>query len=121
MCFWYQIGFLGIGIILLCIKAFRLPFINAIKKNGKKYLYLNITNEALNLIGNLLVNYANVALPIALATVLTGFEGAFAFIIGVIGTIFIPRYIKEDLNKTIVIQKVFCIILGIIGLIILVY
>ena len=119
--FWYQIGFLGIGIILLCIKAFRLPFINAIKKNGKKYLYLNITNETLNLIGNLLVNYANVALPIALVTVLTGFEGAFAFIIGVLGTIFIPRYIKEDLNKTIVIQKVFCIILGIIGLIILVY
>ena len=119
--FWYQMGFLGIGIILLCIKAFRLPFINAIKKNGKKYLYLNITNEALNLIGNLLVNYANVALPIALVTVLTGFEGAFAFIIGVLGTIFIPKYIKEDLNKTIVIQKVFCIILGIIGLIILVY
>ena len=119
--FWYQIGFLSIGIILLCIKAFRLPFINAIKKNGKKYLYLNISNEALNLIGNLLVNYANVALPIALVTVLTGFEGAFAFIIGVLGTIFIPKYIKEDLNKTIVIQKVFCIILGIIGLIILVY
>ena len=38
--FWYQIGFLIMGIVLLCIKAFRLPFINAIKKNGKKYLYL---------------------------------------------------------------------------------
>lgn len=119
--FWYQIGFLVMGIILLCIKSFREPFINAIKKNGKKYLYLNVSNEAINLIANLLVNYANIVLPIALVTVLTGFQGAFAFILGVIGTIFIPKYIKEDMTRNVVIQKVSCIILGIIGLIILVY
>ena len=109
------------GIMLLCIKSFREPFINAIKKNGKKYVYLNVTNEAINLIANLLVNYANIVLPIALVTVMTGFQGAFAFILGVIGTIFIPKYIKEDMTRNVVIQKVSCIILGIIGLIILVY
>ena len=43
------------------------------------------------------------------------------FVIVVLGTIFIPRYIKEDLSKKIVIQKVACIILSIIGLIVLVY
>ena len=119
--FWYQIGFLVMGIMLLCIKSFREPFINAIKKNGRKYLYLNVSNEAINLIANLLVNYANIVLPIALVTVMTGFQGAFAFILGVIGTIFIPKYIKEDMTRNVVIQKVSCIILGIIGLIVLVY
>ena len=119
--FWYQIGFLIIGIALLLSKSFRIPFANAIKKNGKRYLILNTTNEVINLVANLLVNYANLLIPIALVNVLNGFQGAFAFILGIIGTILLPKYIKEDLNKNVVVQKIICIILGIIGLIILVY
>lgn len=119
--FWYQIGFLIIGIALLLSKSFRIPFVNAIKKNGKRYLILNTTNEVINLVANLLVNYANLLIPIALVNVLNGFQGAFAFILGIIGTILLPKYIKEDLNKNVVVQKIICIILGIIGLIILVY
>lgn len=118
--FWFQIGFLIIGLILLCLKTFRSPFINAIKKNGKKYLTLNITNESINLIANLLVNLANVTIPIALVNVLNGFQGAFVFVLGILGTIFFPKYIKEDLSRNVVIQKIICIILSIIGLIILV-
>ena len=119
--FWYQIGFLIMGVVLLLLKSFRIPFVNAIKKNGKRYLILNTTNEVINLIANLLVNYANLLIPIALVNVLNGFQGAFAFILGIIGTILLPKYIKEDLSKKVVIQKIVCIILGIIGLIILVY
>ena len=119
--FWYQIGFLIIGLILLLLKSFRIPFIKAIKNNGKRYLILNSTNEVINLVANLLVNYANLLIPIALANVLTGFQSAFAFILGIIGTILIPKYIKEDLSRSVIIQKIVCIILGIIGLIILVY
>ena len=119
--FWYQIGLLIIGIVLLCIKSFRMPFVNALKNNGKKYFILNTTNEVINLTANLLVNYANLIIPIALVNVLNGFQGAFAFILGVIGTLLLPKYIKEDLSRKVVIQKIVCIVLGIIGLIILVY
>lgn len=119
--FWYQIGFLIMGIVLLLLRSFRIPFVNAIKKNGKRYLILNTTNEVINLIANLLVNYANLLIPVALVNVLSGFQGAFAFILGIIGTLLLPKYIKEDLSKRVVIQKIVCIILGIIGLIILVY
>lgn len=117
--FWYQIGFLLIGIILICIKSYRKTFIKAIKKNGKLYLSLNITNEVLNLVANLLVNFANVVIPIALANVLNGFQGAFVFILGVIGVKLLPKYFKENLNKKIVLQKVGCIMLSIIGLIVM--
>lgn len=109
------------GIVLLLLKSFRIPFVNAIKKNGKRYLILNTTNEVINLTANLLVNYANLLIPIALVNVLNGFQGAFAFILGIIGTLLLPKYIKEDLSKRVVIQKIVCIILGIIGLVILVY
>ena len=119
--FWYQIGFLIMGMLLLCLKTFRVPFSNALKKNGKRYLALNTTNEVINLIANLLVNFANVTIPIALVNVLNGFQGAFAFGLGVLGTLFFPKYIKEDMSKDVVVQKIVCIVLGIIGLIILVY
>ena len=117
--FWYQIGLLIPGIIFLCIKSFRTTFLKAIKNNGKKYFSLNITNETINLIANLLVNLANLTIPLALANVLNGFQGAFVFILGAIGVKFLPKYFKENMNKKVVIQKVSCIILSIIGLIIM--
>ena len=117
--FWFQIGLLILGIIFICIKSYRVTFIKAIKNNGKKYFSLNIINEAINLIANWLVNFANVTIPLALVNVLNGFQGAFAFILGFIGVKFLPKYFDESLSKKIVIQKVSCIILSIIGLIIM--
>lgn len=117
--FWFQIGFLILGIILICFKSYRTTFIKAIKNNGRKYFSLNITNEVINLIANLLVNFANVTIPLALANVLNGFQGAFVFILGVIGVKLLPKYFKENISKKIVIQKISCIILSIIGLIIM--
>ena len=117
--FWLQIGFLLQGIILICFKSFRTTFINAVKNNGKKFFSLNITNETINLIANLLANFANVTIPLALVNVLNGFQGAFVFILGVVGVKLLPKYFKETISKKIVIQKISCIILSIIGLIIM--
>ena len=117
--FWFQIGFLIQGIILICFKNYRLTFIKAIKNNGQKYFSLNITNEVINLIANLLVNFANVTIPLALANVLNGFQGAFVFILGVIGVKLLPKYFKESISKKIVVQKISCIIISIVGLIIM--
>ena len=117
--FWYQVGFILIGIVLMCVKSFRTTFIKAIKTNGKRYLSLNVTNEAINLWANLLVNFANVTIPIAIANILNGFQGAFVFILGVIGVKLLPKYFKEDLRRKIVIQKVGCIVLSVIGLVVM--
>ena len=117
--FWYQIGLLLVGVILINIKGFRKSFIKMIKNNGKKFISLNITNEALNLIANLMVNFANLTIPLALANTLNGFQGAFCFIIGVIGVTIFPQIFSEDLNKKIVFQKIISIIIGIIGLIVM--
>ncbi len=117
--FWYQIGFLIMGIILMCIKSYRITFIKAIKNNGKTYFSLNVTNEVLNLIANLLVNFANLTIPIALANVLNGFQGIFVFLLGIVGVKFLPKYFKENLNKKVIFQKVSCIVLSVIGLIVM--
>lgn len=117
--FWYQVGLLLMGIILMCVKNYRNTFIKAIKTNGKTYFTLNMTNEGINLIANLLINFANLTIPIALANVLSGFQGAFVFILGVIGVKLLPKYFKEDLTKNIVLQKVSCIVLSVVGLIVM--
>lgn len=117
--FWYQIGLLLVGLVLISIKSFRLSFIKMIKNNGEKFIALNITNEVLNLIANLMVNFANLTIPLALANTLNGFQGAFCFIIGIIGVTLFPKIFSEELNKKIVIQKIISIILGIIGLIVM--
>ena len=117
--FWYQIGFLLIGLFLMCIRSFRTTFIKAIKTNGKKYFSFNAVNEVLNLIANLLVNFANVTIPIAMANILNGFQGAFVFILGAIGVKVLPKYFKEDLSKKNIVQKVSCIVLSIVGLVVM--
>lgn len=115
--FWYQIGLLLIGIILLIVlKDYRQSFVNMIKENGKKFISLNVANEGMNLVAQFLVNFANLTLPLALANVLNGFQGAFVFIIGAIGVMLFPKVFSEELSKRIVIQKVGCIILGIVGM-----
>lgn len=117
--FWYQIGFLIIGIVLVCIKSFRKSFLNTIKNNGKLYFSINMINEALNLAANLLVNFAVVSMPVALANVLNGFQGAFVFILGIIGGKLLPKYFKENMSEKVVFQKIGCIILSVVGLIII--
>ena len=117
--FWLQIGLLALGLILMCIKSYRTTFIKAIKNNGRRYISLNVTNEVINLIANLLVNFANVTIPLALANVLNGLQGAFVFILGAIGVKALPKYFKEDMRKQAVIQKIGCIIMSIVGLIIM--
>ena len=73
----------------------------------------------LNLIANLLVNFANVTIPIAIANILNGFQGAFVFVLGAIGVKVLPKYLKENLSKKIVVQKTSCIALSIVGLVVM--
>lgn len=117
--FWYQVGLLLLGIFLLFIKNIRKVFIQAIKNNGKKYLLFNISNESINLSANLLINFSNVTIPIAIANVLNTFQSVFVFVLGIIGTKLFSKYFNENLEKKIIIRKVSCIFLSLIGLIIM--
>ena len=117
--FWYQIGLILVGLVLIGRKSYREQFVSAIKNNGKKYISLNVTNETVNLVAVFMVNYAATIIPVALADILNGFQGAFVFILGVLGAKFLPKYFKENLSKKVVLQKVACIMLSIIGLVVM--
>lgn len=114
--FFYQIGLLFSGIVLIFIKKYRIPFLRMIKNGRARIFLLNTTNEAINLFANLFVNYANTIIPIALSTTLNGFQPAFVFLIGFIGEKTAPKIFYENISKSTIIQKSICIILGVIGL-----
>ena len=116
--FYFQISLLLIGLSLISIKSFRTTFMQAIKSNGKKYLTINIINEAMNLLGMLLENYANVIIPIAIVAVVSRMQVVFVFVIGLLGTILLPKYFKENIEKKSIIKKAMCITLSIIGFVI---
>jgi len=113
---WYQIGLILIGIVFLLINSYRKEFMDMIKENGKKFISINVVNEGINLVSHSMVNFANLTIPLALANVLNGFQGAFVFFIGAVGMMIVPKVFSEDLSKKVVLQKVSCIILGIIGM-----
>jgi transporter family protein len=117
--FCYQIGLILIGMVLLGCKSYRETFLMAIKNNGNKYISINIANEVINLVAVFLINFSATIIPVALASILNGFQGAFVFVLGVLGMRFLPKYFKEDLSRKMVLQKVTCILLSIAGLVVM--
>lgn len=120
MTFWYQLGLALNGLLMfLFLKSFRKSFISLVKSNGEVVFGANVINEALNLVANLLVNFAITIAPMAIVLTLNGLQPFFVFLIGLIGTIILPKFIKEDITKRTIFQKAICIIISIIGLAIL--
>ncbi len=120
MTFWYQIGLLLNGLIIFIFsKSFRKSFINLIKDNGKIVFGANVVNEILNLVANILVNFTITIAPLAIVLTLNGLQPFFVFLMGLVGTIVLPKFIKEDITKRAIIQKIICILISVIGLAIL--
>lgn len=114
--FWENVGLAVFGLILLIsVRRYRNDFISSFKKNGKKIIALNAFNEIISIIGIIIFTYAFMFAPLALVSVINGFQPLFVFLIGATLTIFFPSLIKEELNKKIILQKVIFIGLMIWG------
>ncbi len=79
------------------------------------------TNQALAAGGFLLQNYAISLTSVALVNALQGVQYVFIILIGVIATIFYPKFLKENISKSIIVQKIIAVILIAIGLYIIAY
>lgn len=114
--FWEYTG-LGIsGIILyFFVPNYRLQFNNMLSEGGMWIISLNTINEVLSFIGNLMTNFALLLAPVALVYSVGNIQPAIVLLYSIIGTIFWPKIIKEDISKKIIIPKIVAIIIMIIG------
>lgn len=114
--FWEYVGFGIMGIILyICLPRYRFQFNSMIKKGGVKIISLNTINESLSFFGNLMTNFALLLAPIALVYSVGNIQPAIVLFYSILGTIFWPRIIKEDISKKVIIPKIIAIFIMIIG------
>lgn len=109
----YQYLGAAIGGLLLftCFKGYRQDFIAIFKNNGSKVFPLSFVNESLNIVARACFNYASLLAPLALVTLVNGFQPFFVIGIGVVATLFISNANKESLLKKHLAQKVVSVVI----------
>lgn len=113
---WFQVGTVIPGLILICLKSFRQSFVKRIKKNGKRYLTINVMNEVGNSTAVMLRSFAIMFMPLALLDTLDVMGVAiFTLLFGFAGTKMWPKFFDEDMSRSAVLQKVVCIAISLIG------
>jgi uncharacterized membrane protein len=121
--FWTVFAWNRVGSFLFMIPIFyiyRKQIKLAFKKMSKKaYVIVNI-NEVLNLSGVILITLAISLGFVSVVTGISAIQPLFIFILTIILSVFFPRFIKENISKHILAQKLTAIILIVAGAILLI-
>lgn len=118
--FWQYTGWVTAGLFLLTLPRYRTSFLSLIKEGSVKMLSLNFFNELLNVVGVIVANSVYLIAPLALVSVtIQGFQSVFVVIIGIMLTVFLPRYGKEAIDSHNLGIKVLAIIFTVTGVLVL--
>lgn len=108
--FYEYIGFACVALILfLFVRRYRAEFLRVVHDNKREILMLNVGNEVLNITGKITFNAVSLLMPVTLAWILGGFQPVFTFVYGILLTLALPRFIKENIEKRVLIQKTIAI------------
>ncbi len=120
--FWTIFAYTRIGTMITIIPLFciYLPeLININKKYGKKVITIMSGNEVLNLLAVLLVTIATSIGSVTLVNALSSLHLFFLLLITIILSIFRPKILKEEFNKSILSLKIIATILIFTGVILM--
>jgi drug/metabolite transporter (DMT)-like permease len=109
-CFWEYAGFVVAGcFIWLRSPASRESFLRLLRPERRKdfswIMGLSIFSEIITLIGNLATNLALLMAPVAMVLLVSSLQPAFVFLLGIVGTLLIPRFIQESLTHRDLLHK----------------
>ena len=113
--FWTYVGEALFGAGILTVASERQIFAKLIRNNPKVMLTTNAVNELVNLGGSLAARFALVLAPLALVQAVTSTTPLMAFLLGILITIFWPKFEKESLSKHDLLQKSAAVILVVVG------
>jgi drug/metabolite transporter (DMT)-like permease len=115
--FWEYIGGAIFGLLLFAlIPIYRRQFIATINKARTVVLTVALVSELLNIAAKLAANFASLLAPLALVWVVNGFQPLIVFVYGVIMTLFLPRFGKENLSRKIIVQKLSAMLVMLAGI-----
>jgi hypothetical protein len=86
------------GAVVLLFPAYYRQFVTLFKKSPGAVVGINAANELINLGGGLGVRFASLLAPVALVSAVSSTTTLFVFVIGVLLTLFFPKFGREDLS-----------------------
>ena len=118
---WIRGGSFIFVLLLLFHYRSRKEIFKNIKGLNSKKGSIFIANQGLAAGGFLMQNYAISLTSVALVNALQGVQYVFIIIIGVIATLFYPKFLTENISKPIIIQKIIAVLLIAFGLYLIAY
>jgi uncharacterized membrane protein len=103
--FWTFVGEGLFGMALLFRADYRHQFVALFRRSPGAVAGINATNELINLGAGLGVRYAALLAPVALVSAISSTTTFFVFAIGILLTVFFPRYGREDLSAGNLVRK----------------
>lgn len=103
--FWSYVGEAAFGLGVLLLPAMRREFFGLFRRHPGAVMGINAANELINLGGNLAARYALLLAPLSLVQAISGTTTLFVFGFGVLLTLFLPKFGREDLSWHNLLQK----------------
>jgi len=104
---------IGYGVMFVVFFIFsrkaRAQTLDLIARYKGKIVAIQIVNVTCDTLAKVAYNFALFSAPIFLASIVNSAQPVFVFFMGAILTIFVPKFIKEDLSKKVLLQKIFFI------------
>ncbi len=116
--FWTVFSYTRIGAALGLVPVFCFNlhhFFSVTKERGKRVVATISLNESLNLLGILLVTVAMAMGPVTLVNALSSVQPFFVLLLTVVLSVFYPRVLKEEVDRSTVLSKLVAIILMFLG------
>jgi uncharacterized membrane protein len=113
--FWTFVGEGLFGLAFLCLRRYRMQFIDLLRHSTGPLLGVSAANELINLGGGLSVRYAAMLAPVALVSAISSTTTLFVFVLGIGLSVIAPRYGREDLSRSSLFKKAIAAIVVTIG------
>jgi drug/metabolite transporter (DMT)-like permease len=113
--FWAFAGQAIVGVVVLAIPFYRKQFLALFRSNPGAMLTINVVNELVNLGGGLGTRYALLLAPLSLVQAVGSTTTLFVFAFGVLLSLFLPKFAREDLSAANLARKAIAAVLVGIG------
>jgi drug/metabolite transporter (DMT)-like permease len=107
------------ALLFLCNRPARRGFLDILRRHRGQAIGLSGLNEVINLGGVIAMRYAMFLAPIAVVQAISSVQAIFLVVVGVILTLLFPRFIKENIGRKHLLQKVLAIGIMILGTVLL--
>lgn len=100
---------------LLGVVKFRNDVVRAMRKHASPLIGLTVLNEVINVVASILFRFAMLLAPLALVWTTNGFQPFFVFVIGIVLTVFTPKFGAESIVRAHLLQRSIAISIMVIG------